>query len=83
MRKAIPPRAAAVICWIMTIVSFLLGFIAFKNRDLTTFIIALVLIVLFMIVLPKIFWRCPYCGRSLPSSGMLRMRFCPYCNKTL
>ncbi len=83
MRKNIPPRAAALVCWIMSIFSFLLGAIALINRSMGTFYIALILIILFMIVLPKIFWRCPYCGASLPTRGMMRIRFCPYCNKPL
>ncbi|HIS66739.1 MAG TPA: hypothetical protein IAC18_04155 [Candidatus Scatomorpha merdipullorum] len=83
MRKNIPPRAAALVCWIMSLFAFLLGFIGLINHEMTTFYIALVLIIVFMILLPKIFWRCPHCGASLPASGMMRIRFCPYCNKPL
>ena len=66
MKNRIPPRAAALVCWIMSIFAFLLGAIGLINRAMGTFYIALILIVIFMIVLPKIFWRCPHCGRPCP-----------------
>ena len=44
---------------------------------------SLVLLALFMVVLPKALWRCPYCGESLPTRGMLQTRKCPYCGKEL
>ena len=62
---------------------FLLGAIGLINRAMGTFYIALILIVIFMIVLPKIFWRCPHCGATLPVNGMLRLKICPYCSKPL
>ena len=83
MKNSIPPRAAALVCWIMSIFSFLLGAIGLINRNMMTFYVALVLIVIFMIVLPKIFWRCPHCGATLPTRGMLRIKICPYCSKPL
>ncbi len=83
MKNRIPPRAAALVCWIMSIFAFLLGAIGLINRAMGTFYIALILIVIFMIVLPKIFWRCPHCGATLPVNGMLRLKICPYCSKPL
>ena len=83
MKKGIPPRAAALICWIMTIGAFILAGISLANGAMGSLFVAVLMIALFMVVLPKIFWRCPHCGANLPTSGMLRIKICPYCGKPL
>ncbi len=28
-------------------------------------------------------WKCPYCGRMLPTNSMRKLKVCPYCEKPL
>ena len=30
-----------------------------------------------------LFWKCPYCHMHLPFSGLLGIKFCPYCGNDL
>ena len=77
------PRLAAKICWTLSMLSFALVAAGLITDSKPLMISSLVLLALFMVVLPKALWRCPYCGESLPTRGMLQTRKCPYCGKEL
>lgn len=73
------PRNAARFCWILTVLSFVLGAIGMASGYMVLFYIALIGIIIFMVLLPMFVVRCPYCREKLPTRGMLHMDKCPYC----
>lgn len=77
------PRNAAKFCWILTVVSFILGAVGLASGYTYLFYIALAGIVIFMVLLPMFVVRCPYCREKLPTRGMLYLKKCPYCGHDL
>ena len=77
------PRSAARVCWTLSMCAFVLGAVGLFLDVKAMFITALVLLALSMIVLPRVLWRCPFCGSPLPTRGMIRTEKCPYCKKKL
>ena len=79
----VSPRNAARFCWVMTVLGFIIGAVGMATGYMYLFYIGLIMLVLFMIVLPTIVVRCPYCKEKLPTRGMLYLKKCPYCGHDL
>ena len=77
------PRLAARICWTINLFCFALGAAGLLIRLKILFLAAILLLIVFAFILPKILWRCPYCGEQLPINGMMRIDTCPFCGKKL
>ena len=75
------PRTAAKLCWLMTVISFVIAGIGLYTTIVELIYVGLGMVVVFMIILPIFVCRCPNCGQKLPTRGMLYIKQCPYWGK--
>ena len=60
------PRTAAKLCWLMTVISFVIAGIGLYTTIVELIYVGLGMVVVFMIILPIFVCRCPNCGQKLP-----------------
>lgn len=78
MKKLLPKKIRAVF-WIILLIGAVIGFIG-AFSEMTSLIVAGMIIMLCSIVVYFVFYRCPHCGRFLDRSTG---EYCPYCGKKI